>query len=446
MSVVCGAECFLAVGCIRWLWKRCTYVGGDDSATWPLATPDEFGSVPHLCRIILAVYEDDLHNPKFPPLGGYRLNPDFVFKRVTYQQTQGHAPPHLIYLDHDRMQMFDGGYVHHGLLKSAIWLLNQESENLKRLWLENGSCYKMVFVGHSLGSGVAALMTVIVVNHRDRLGGIPRELVRCFALAPARCMSLNLAVKYADVIYSVVLQDDFLPRTATPLEDIFKSIFCLPCLIFLVCLRDTFIPEGRKLRDPRRLYAPGRIYHIVERKFCRCGRYPPEVRTAIPVDGRFEHIVLSSHATADHAIIWIHREAEKALNLMKEKSSETMTTAPPVQKFDRLQSIEKEHKDALERAVSLNIPHAVGANENDDENEPQESTSASTDSEDESSADKLASKHEDHGDISKSGNTSTVNSKSGRTNWDDLVERLFERSSSGKLKARKDINIDTGDT
>ena len=108
----------------------------------------------------------------------------------------------------------------------------------------------------------------------------------------------------------VLVQDDFLPRTATPLEDIFKSIFwyvsllswlfldlwqwkrllprtsaiklllislkpgidaldSLPCLLFLVCLRDTFIPEGRKLRDQRRLYAPGRMYHIVERKFCR---------------------------------------------------------------------------------------------------------------------------------------------------------------------------------
>ncbi|KAI3712668.1 hypothetical protein L1987_71230 [Smallanthus sonchifolius] len=465
MSVACGAECFLAIGCLRWIWKRCTYIGGDDSATWPPATADEFESVPHLCRIILSVYEEDLHHPKFPPLGGYRLNPDYVIKRVTYKETLGRAPPYLIYLDHSRreivlairglnlkkesdykvllnnrlgMQMFDGGYVHHGLLKSAIWLLNEESEGLKRLWLENGAEYKMVFVGHSLGSGVAALLTVIVVNHRDRLGGIPRELVRCFALAPARCMSLNLAVKYADVIYSVVLQDDFLPRTATPLEDIFKSIFCLPCLIFLVCLRDTFIPEGRKLRDPRRLYAPGRIYHIVERKFCRCGRYPPEVRTAIPVDGRFEHIVLSSHATSDHAIIWIHREAEKALNLMKEKSSETMTTAPKVQRFDRLQSIEKEHKDALERAVSLNIPHAVDANENeeDDKNGRQESTStsASTDSEDESSADKLASKHKDHSDTSESRKTSN-------TNWNDVVERLFERSGSDKLKARKDINI-----
>ncbi|KAK1439328.1 hypothetical protein QVD17_05144 [Tagetes erecta] len=469
MSIVCGAECFVAIGCLRWLWKRCTYVGSDDSATWPPATSDEFEPIPHLCRLILAVYEEDLHRPKFPPLGGYRLNPHYLIKRVTYQQTQGQAPPYIIYLDHDRkeivlairglnlkkesdyklllnnrlgMQMFDGGYVHHGLLKSAIWLLNQESDELKRLWLENGASYKMVFVGHSLGSGVAALLTVIVVNHRDRLGGISRELVRCFALAPARCMSLNLAVKYADVIYSVVLQDDFLPRTATPLEDIFKSIFCLPCLIFLVCLRDTFIPEGRKLRDPRRLYAPGRIYHIVERKFCRCGRYPPEVRTAIPVDGRFEHIVLSSHATSDHAIIWIHREAEKALNLMKEKkTSETMTAAPKVQRFDRLQSIEKEHKDALERAVSLNIPHAVEPNEDEDENERQESTSASTDNEDQSSADKLASKHEDGSDIRNTSNEIPIRR---RTNWDDLVERLFERSDSGKLKARKDIN--TSDT
>lgn len=49
----------------------------------------------------------------------------------------------------------------------------------------------------------------------------------------------------------------------------FYDFNSLPCLIFMVCLRDTFIPEGRKLRDPRRLYAPGRMYHIVERKFCR---------------------------------------------------------------------------------------------------------------------------------------------------------------------------------
>lgn len=103
-------------------------------------------------------------------------------------------------------QMFDGGYVHHGLLKSAVWLLNRESETLKRLWVENGSEYGMVFAGHSLGSGVVSLLTILVVNHLERLGGIPKEKIRCYAIAPARCMSLNLAVKYANVIHSIVLQ------------------------------------------------------------------------------------------------------------------------------------------------------------------------------------------------------------------------------------------------
>ncbi|XVF71391.1 hypothetical protein PTKIN_Ptkin12aG0033800 [Pterospermum kingtungense] len=446
MSVSCGAECVVFLGCSRWAWKRCTYVGSNDSETWSLATHDEFEPVPRVCRLVLAVYETDLRHPQFPPDGGYRLNPDWVLKSVTYEQTLGRAPPYLIYVDHDRkeimvairglnlakesdyktllnnrlgMEMFDEGYVHHGLLKSAVWLLNEESETLRRVWEETGRDYQMIFAGHSLGSGVAALLTVVLVNHRDKLGGIPRSKVRCYALAPARCMSLNLAVKYADVIHSIVLQDDFLPRTPTPLEDIFKSIFCLPCLLFLVCLRDTFIPEGRKLGDPRRLYAPGRMYHIVERKFCRCGRFPPEVRTAIPVDGRFEHIILSCNATSDHGIVWIERESEKALKIMRENKSETITVPPRIQKLERLQTLEKEHKDALDRAVSLNIPHAVSTAD-----EPIEIKE--TDTEEPAVAGK--------GDTSKPKSESS----SRGTNWDDVVEKLFKRTESGNLILNKE--------
>lgn len=440
MSVACGLECVFCVGFSRWGWKRCTHVGSDDSATWAAATPEEFEPIPRICRVILAVYEPDLRNPKVSPsIGKFDLNPDWVIKRVTYEKTQGRSPPYIVYVDHDHREivlairglnlakesdykillnnklgqkMLVGGYVHHGLLESAVWVLNQESETLRGLWEENGREYDLVFAGHSLGSGVAALMAVLVVNTPAMIGGLPRSKIRCFALAPARCMSLNLAVKYADVIFSVILQDDFLPRTATPLEDIFKSIFCLPCLLFLVCLRDTFIPEGRKLRDPRRLYAPGRIYHIVERKFCRCGRFPPEVRTAIPVDGRFEHIVLSSNATSDHAILWIERESEKALQEMREKSAETVVTkAPKEKRMERLNTLEKEHKDALERAVSLNIPHAVSAAEEQEEEEEEECN-----------------------------NAEASEPKSKKKSWDEVVEKLFHRSNSGELVLNENVD------
>lgn len=129
---------------------------------------------------------------------------------------------------------------------------------------------------------------------------------------------------------------------------------------------------------------------------------------------------------------------------MKENSSETLTTAPKVQKFDRLQSIEREHKDALERAVSLNIPHAVITTEDEDDNGPQESTSPSVhsaESEEQSSANKLAPNPKDDSPMGKSENSSIPNSKTKRTNWNVLAERLFERTDSGNLRTRKDITV-----
>ncbi|CAL5380245.1 unnamed protein product [Camellia sinensis] len=48
-----------------------------------------FRGSPRICRLILAVYEDDLRQSQFLPSGGYRLNLDCVIKRLTYQQTHG---------------------------------------------------------------------------------------------------------------------------------------------------------------------------------------------------------------------------------------------------------------------------------------------------------------------------------------------------------------------
>ncbi|GLJ39461.1 hypothetical protein SUGI_0806170 [Cryptomeria japonica] len=397
---------------------------------------------------VYILYEEDLRNPKWAPPGGYGIDPGKVVKKVGYETTQGNAPPYLIYEDNENhdivlairglnlakesdyavlldnklgQRKFDGGYVHNGLLNSARWLLKAESETLKDL-IEKNPSYTLTFAGHSLGSGVAALLTVIVANAKERLANIPRSQIRCYAIAPARCMSLNLAVRYADIINSIILQDDFLPRTATPLEDIFKSVFCLPCLLCVRCMRDTFTSDEKKLKDPRRLYAPGRLYHIVERKFCGCGRYPPMVKTAIPVDGRFEHIVLSCNATSDHAIIWIEREAKKALDLMKEK--EQPMEVPSRQKMERKESMVKEHKEehknALERAATLQIPHAFSSS---DDREIKRKDEIVLDEEE-----NLASAGEP---------ASNEHIATRKTNWDELIDRLFEKDTSGRAVLKK---------
>ncbi|MBA0736969.1 hypothetical protein Gogos_010455 [Gossypium gossypioides] len=389
MSIACCCpvlECVYCLACARWAWQKCLYTAGHESEHWGLATVEEFEPVPRLCRLILAVYEDDLHNPLWAPPGGYGINPDWVFLRRNDQETEGRAPPYMIYLDHENADIvfavrglnlakesdyavlldnklgqtkFDGGYVHNGLLKAAEWVFDAECEVLRELLKKNPS-YTLTFAGHSLGAGLVALLVMVAVQNRSKLGITERNRFRCYAIAPARCMSLNLAVRYADVINSVVLQDDFLPRTTTALEDVFKSLFCLPCLLCLMCLKDTCTMEEKMLKDPRRLYAPGRLYHIVERRPCRIGRFPPVVRTAVPVDGRFEHIVLSCNATSDHAIIWIERESQRALDLMVEKDG--VMRVPAKQKMVRHVSLAREHseehKAALQRAVALDIPQA----------------------------------------------------------------------------------------
>ncbi|XP_057952866.1 uncharacterized protein LOC131146974 [Malania oleifera] len=447
MSIICGLpllECVYCLACARWAWKRCLHTAGYDSETWGLATTEEIEPIPRLCRYILAAYEDDLWHPLWEPPGGYGINPDWLLLKKNYEDTSGRAPPYILYLDHDHddivlaikglnfakesdyavlldnklgQRKFDGGYVHNGLLKAAAWVLDAECEGLREL-VEKYTNYTLTFTGHSLGSGVAALLTVVVVQNRDRLGNIDRKRVRCYAIAPARCMSLNLAVRYADVINSVVLQDDFLPRTATPLEDVFKSLFCLPCILCLRCMRDTCIPEDKMLKDPRRLYAPGRLYHIVERKPFRMGKFPPVVRAAVPVDGRFEHIVLSCNATSDHAIICIEREAQRALDLMLEKDK--ITEIPPKQRMERQETLAREHseeyKAALQRAVTLAVLHAY-------------------------SPSLYGTFYQQEGEISSrsSGESSIGSSKKNKKeeSWEELIERLFDKDDSGHLVLKK---------
>ncbi|XP_052194435.1 uncharacterized protein LOC127802586 isoform X1 [Diospyros lotus] len=442
MSACCGLpllECVYCLACARWAWKKFLYTAGSESENWGHAGAAEFEPVPRICRYILSVYEDDLRNPIWAPPGGYGMDPDWVILRRDYEETEGRVSPYMIYLDHQNDDIvlairglnlgkesdflvlldnklgqtkFDGGYVHNGLLKSAQRVLDAECEILREL-IETNPSYTLTFAGHSLGAGVVTLLALLAVQNRGKLGNIERKRIRCFAIAPARCISLNLAVRYADVINSVVLQDDFLPRTTVALEDVFKSVFCLPCLLCLMCLKDTCTLEEKMLKDPRRLYAPGRLYHIIVRKPFRIGKIPPIVKTAVPVDGRFEHIVLSCNLTSDHAIIWIERESQRALDLMMEK--ERIMEIPPQQKMERQASLAREHskeyKAALQKAIALDVPHAY-------------SPSSYGTFQDIEEGDHSGRLHRE---------SPLTSPKSRKETWDELVDRLFDTDESGRM-------------
>ncbi|KAG1358760.1 hypothetical protein COCNU_08G002060 [Cocos nucifera] len=99
---------------------------------------------------------------------------------------------------------------------------------------------------------------------------------------------------------------------------------------------------------------------------------------------------------------------------------------PPQQKMERKQSLEQEHRLALETAVTLNIPHAVPPTE-----QPSDDTNpAPSENQDEAASHSKQDEATSHG-----------SSKSSRTNWDELVEKLFTRNASGGLVLKKDISI-----
>ncbi|GJN34702.1 hypothetical protein PR202_gb23388 [Eleusine coracana subsp. coracana] len=320
----------------------------------------------------MANYEPDLASPRplFAPPGGYGLDPACVLRRTTYADTRGRVTPYLIYLDHDHADIvlalrglnlvkesdyallidnrlgkrrFDGGYVHNGLLRAAAWVLDAECDLLRDL-LSKYPDYTLTFTGHSLGAGVAAMLAMVVVLNLDKLGNVDRVRTRCYAMAPARCMSLNLAVRYADVINSVVLQVTY------PLSDADDALYCV--FMMISCLGPLLL--WKTFSSQSSGTANDLAFLII------CGRYPPVVKTAVPVDGRFEHIVLSCNATKDHAIVWIQREAQKALDLMLEE--EDTMEVPSEQRMERNETLQKEHveehKAALRRAVTLSVPDA----------------------------------------------------------------------------------------
>lgn len=113
---------------------------------------------------------------------------------------------------------------------------------------------------------------------------------------------------------------------------------------------------------------------------------------------------------------------------LKESGTDTTITTPPaIPKFERLKTIEKEHKDALERAVSLKIPHAAASSD------PECESSSSGEKSVESCEDKVV-------DEDSSAHNKELKTCNARANWNDLVQRLLKKDESGQALLKRDAD------
>lgn len=118
---------------------------------------------------------------------------------------------------------FEEGYAHSGMVKSAVYLTGR----LKDFLLQAAADGILTICGHSLGAGVAALVTHSLARE-EREGRVvcTKDNVRCLCYEPPACVSSSLAsAAAADVVYSLVNRDDLVPRLGpTPIINLLQEL------------------------------------------------------------------------------------------------------------------------------------------------------------------------------------------------------------------------------
>eukprot|EP00667_Euglena_gracilis_P008330 EG_transcript_8434 len=166
------------------------------------------------------------------------------------------------------------GFVHEGMKISAERIVEEMVPLLKAAHTETPD-YKLVVVGHSLGAGLAVLLTLMAYQR-----GAPD--MTCYAFAVPTVLSDNLAVKAQQYnIHSFVLNADIVPRLSIKSLDRFIN----------TCGKAE--PEGEHWHPT--MLPPGHLYLMWSptRAVTDC-----ELFLAHPAD--FDHIVSAKRKFRDH--------------------------------------------------------------------------------------------------------------------------------------------------
>ncbi|KAJ1276655.1 hypothetical protein BS78_05G231100 [Paspalum vaginatum] len=96
------------------------------------------------------------------------------------------------------------GHAHSGMVAAARWIADQAVPCLSRA-LEQFPDYRVKIIGHSMGAGIAAILTYML-REDNRLASSS-----CIAFGPAACMTWDLAESGKDFVTTVVNRNDLVP-------------------------------------------------------------------------------------------------------------------------------------------------------------------------------------------------------------------------------------------
>jgi hypothetical protein len=110
---------------------------------------------------------------------------------------------------------FKDGLVHSGMLASAQWFYTSLIPQIFKYLSDHKNLTSLIITGHSLGGGVASLLTMMVADQIGTLRDLTNNqkfYLHCYNYAPAAVSSSNLCKKYEPYITSFVCQDDIVGK------------------------------------------------------------------------------------------------------------------------------------------------------------------------------------------------------------------------------------------
>jgi len=109
------------------------------------------------------------------------------------------------------------GYSHFGMLAAARWILKESINTLERA-IHSHSGLRLLVVGHSLGGGTAAVLTMMLRDQHPLF-----SQARCYALACPSVMTLELSQSCASYVTSIVHGADVVPTFSAATMDVLRT-------------------------------------------------------------------------------------------------------------------------------------------------------------------------------------------------------------------------------